>query len=254
VSHPWDQVPRTVLTVKSPRRSPPSPCKCKCTRVLISPSNLKCHSFFAVRIWKCQSGASSYPDSVFTLSLVSQKNVPIAVALVSARLPSPLLPSIYSSKGHIYRGTVWYVNLPSARETITQLPPSNCSCFHQCVALHGVNDTVDFHPQQYTVYKCRVFDAFIYYKLTQRRRIPVSTFAEGNVFRVHFSFWVLIFSTHGSIHHPARLDDYKCIDRYHHFWRIDAASSTDTISVAADVLITVVFCVLLHRSRTKLRR
>jgi len=48
------------------------------------PPHLMCLSFFAVLIWKSQYGTSGYPENVLTLSLVSQRNLPLTVTLVSA--------------------------------------------------------------------------------------------------------------------------------------------------------------------------
>ena len=67
--------------------------------------------------------ASGYPSSVLTLSLVSERNVPLAVILVSAPLPPPLLPFPHHSKGHIYYGRIRYASSQSTRETVTHLPP-----------------------------------------------------------------------------------------------------------------------------------
>jgi len=107
---------------------------------------------------------SGYPDSMFTLSLVSGRNLPLTATLVSTPLPSPLLPSLYRSKGHIYRGRVWCVNSLNARETVTQFLSRITVASIGMSSLPGMNGTAELHPQQYTPCKRRVFEAFTHKK------------------------------------------------------------------------------------------
>lgn len=53
---------------------------------------------------------------------------------------------------------------------------------------------------------------------------------------------------------PACYNFFSCTDRYRLLGWIDSISPIDIPTVAADVLITVVLCVLLHRARSNLRR
>ena len=84
---------------------------------------------------------------MFTLFLVSQKNLPITVALVSTplRSTSPRFP--YRPEGPIYHGGVWYVALPSTREIITQFASPLKSQFPLSVNRLSpeINGTTDCH-------------------------------------------------------------------------------------------------------------
>ena len=53
---------------------------------------------------------------------------------------------------------------------------------------------------------------------------------------------------------PADCNCVFCTDRYRRLGWIDSASLIDIPAVVADVLITVVLCVLLHRGRSNIRR
>ena len=68
-------------------------------------------------------GTSGYFGSVLNLLLVSQRNLPLTVILVSAPSSSQSSPFPHRSKGYIYRGRAWYVSSPGNRETTTHIPP-----------------------------------------------------------------------------------------------------------------------------------
>ena len=131
---------------------------------------------------------------MFTLSLVSQKNLPLTILLVSIPSPSLLLSFPYRLKGSIHRGRVWYVNLPNTRENVTYLPPRRITV--SAIGPSSVSwDKLQLIATRNSVLweSVRLLDAFIYNKLIQSHRLSMSTFVELATLRVHLLSLVPIF-------------------------------------------------------------